>query len=476
MDPKQHQAKDVQQRLSFLTRRHWLKIGLLDVVGLSLLDLLGPSATAASSARRQREKSCIFLMLNGGASHIDTFDPKPDAPAEIRGKYQTIQSKVPSIHLCEMLPRLAAHADRYCLLRSMSHQTIDHVQAAHVCLSGQSDGSKANNTPYFGSVMARARPSPHGVPSYVWLHNLLVGTRKPGRNESGGLLGPAYAPFRIGSDLNTPAVPGFRVKAFDAPEGLTTAEVRDRCSLRDQLEPPTNPLRRTPAADDLQRLQERALDLIASPSARRAFDIQQEPDRVRDRYGRHPMGQYLLLARRLIEAGVRLVSVVGCPGMPPGSTEAPIRQLWDMHDEYYEGRDNMYGIGPYGMGLALPRLDEALSALLEDLSDRGMLDSTLVVAVGEFGRTPKFEGQGRGRGHWPYCYSGLLAGAGVRGGAVYGSSDRIGAHVKDGQPILPETFGATVYHALGVAPETRPEPRNLAFRVSAGEPLLDIFG
>src|SRR5262249_54004968 len=155
--------------------------------------------------------------------------------------------------------------------------------------------------------------------------------------------------------------------------------------------------------------------------------------RVRDRYGRNPLGQYFLLARRLIEAGVRLVNIAGCPGNPVGATEAPIRQLWDMHDMYFEGRDNMYGTGPYGLGHVLPRLDQAFSALLEDLEQRGLLENTLVVMAGEFGRTPKFEGEGRGRGHWPNCYSALLAGAGVRGGAVYGSSDKIGAFIKDGQ-------------------------------------------
>jgi hypothetical protein len=324
--------------------------------------------------------------------------------------------------------------------------------------------------------MAKVRPSPAGVPSYVWLHNLLVGTHKIGRHESGGVLGPAYAPFCIGRDLDTPAAPDFRVRAFDPPAGLSAPQVRGRLALLEELEAGHLASGSPSSGAAMQRLQERAVDLVTSPAAQRAFDIRQEPEKLRDRYGRHPLGQYLLLARRLIEAGVRLVSVVGCPGMPPGSTEAPIRQLWDMHDEYYVGRDNMYGTGPYGLGLALPRLDQAFSALLEDLALRGLLASTLVVLVGEFGRTPKFEGQGRGRGHWPFCYSGLLAGGGVRGGMVYGASDRIGAYVQRGQPISPENFGATVYHALGVAPETRPDARNLAFRVSPGEPLLDLFG
>ena len=461
-------ANNREKRLAFLTRRQCLQVGLLGSVGLGLPDLL-----RARPAGKNSDKSCIFLMLSGGPSQIDTFDPKPDAAAEIRGPYQSIATRVPGVRFTEKLPRLAALADRFCLLRTLSHKTADHVEGAHVCLSGQSDGSRRNNTPYFGSVMAKVKPSPHGVPSYVWLHNLLVGTKKLGRNESGGLLGPAYAPFRIGNDLDTPAVPDFRVKAFDSPDGMTAAEVRDRFELLSRIEQTAGPS--LSVSNDMQRLQERALDLVTSPEARRAFDIHQEPTKVRDRYGRHPLGQYLLLSRRLIEAGVRLVSVVGCPGNPPGFTEPPVRQLWDMHDEYFVGRDNMYGTGPYGLGLALPRLDESLSALMEDLTERGLLDNTLVVVVGEFGRTPKFEGQGRGRGHWPYCYPALLAGAGVRRGFVSGSSDQIGAYVKSGQPIAPETFGATIYHALGVAPETRPDARNLAYRISDGEPMLELF-
>ncbi len=458
-------------RLGFLNRRQCLRVGMLEAVGLALPDLLHGAARSSRAA----DKSCIFIMLNGGLSHIDTWDPKPDAAAEIRGAYTTTPTRVPGLRFTEKLPGMAALADRFCLLRSLSHKTADHVQAAHVCLSGQPDGSAKNRTPYFGSVMAKVKPSAAGIPSYVWLHNLLVGTKKDGRAENGGLLGPAYAPFRIGKDLDTPDRPDFRIKAFETPEGLTAEQLRQRLALRDALEKSASRAA-DEARSDVQRLRERALDLIASPEARRAFDIGQEPARNRDRYGRNPIGQYLLMARRLIEAGVRLVSVVACPGNPPGYADAPVRQLWDMHDEYYEGRDNMYGTGPYGMGHAMPKLDQGVSALFGDLIERGLLDNTLVVLAGEFGRTPKFEGKGHGRGHWSYCYSAILAGAGIRGGAVYGSSDKIGGEVKSGQPISPEMFGATIYHALGVAPETRPDLRNLAYRVSDGEPLLDVFG
>ena len=374
-----------------LNRRQCLQVGMLGAVGLGLPELQASRATAGG---RDGDKSCIFIMLSGGPSHIDTFDPKPDAPADIRGAYRAISSRVPGVRLGEKLPRMAGLADRFCLVRTLCHKAGDHIEAAHVCLSGQSDGRRSNTTPYFGSIMAKVKPSRPGVPSYVWLHNLLVGTKKEGRHESGGILGPAYAPFRIGRDLDTPAAPGFRVKAFDAPEGLTTRHVRERCELLDRLEPASSRWRQSTAGADLQRLQERALDLITSPEARRAFDIHREPAQVRDRYGRHPLGQYLLLARRQIEAGVRLVSVVGCPGMPIGATEPPIRQLWDMHDTYFEGNDNMYGTGPYGLGLALPRLDQAFSALMEDLEQRGLLEAHARRAGGRVRPNPEVRGRG----------------------------------------------------------------------------------
>jgi hypothetical protein len=455
-------------RLQAPTRRELLRAGVASMVGLTLPRLL-------QAADRGPARSCIFIMLEGGPSHIDTLDPKPNAPVEIRGAYRPIASRVPGIQVCEMLPRLAQWTHHCCILRSLSHTISDHIGGTHATLSGQSDGSRANNTPYFGSVLAKVRPSLPGIPSYAWLHNLRVGTMVEGRHESGGLLGAAYAPFRIGRDLDNPSSPSFRVRAFDAPEGSSTQDIAERFHLLQRLHdargtPPT------PQATDFARFQERAFDLVTSPQARRAFDVDEEPSRVRDRYGRHQLGQYCLMARRLIEAGVRLVSMSGCPGPLPGDPARPYRQVWDMHDVHLaEVNGHMFDTGLYGLGRVLPLLDQAFTALLEDLHHRGLLESTLVVLVGEFGRSPRFESQGRGRAHWPACYSGLLAGGGVRGGMVYGKSDRIGAFVAEGQAIPPEMFGATIYHALGIPPETRPDPRNLGYRVSPEEPLREIF-
>jgi hypothetical protein len=233
-----------------------------------------------------------------------------------------------------------------------------------------------------------------------------------------------------------------------------------------------------PAATPLRRFRERALDLVTGPEARAAFDLGREPAKVRDRYGRHPLGQNLLLARRLIEAGVRLVSVNAWAGVPregEGFVYSPsFTQGWDHHGAEVQ-KCGIFSTGQFGLGLVLPRFDQALSALLEDLEVRGLLDETLVVVVGEFGRTPKVAANPYpGRDHWPACYSALLAGAGVRGGLVYGASDRIGAYVKD-NPVSPEDFGATLFHALGISPETRLSPDGATRPASAGRPVVDLF-
>jgi uncharacterized protein (DUF1501 family) len=221
----------------------------------------------------------------------------------------------------------------------------------------------------------------------------------------------------------------------------------------------------------MRRFQERAVELVTGPEARRAFDLDREPAALRDRYGRHPLGQNLLMARRLIEAGVRLVSVTAWTGTPPGEKFRNV-QTWDMHGEG-AGLGSIFGTGAFGLGWALPNLDQAVSALLEDLALRGRLDDTLVVMVGEFGRSPTISRAGRD--HWPACYSALAAGAGVRGGAVIGCSDKNGGYVRD-HPVLPEDFGATLFHALGIAPETRLGADGFTRPASAGKPLLHLFG
>jgi hypothetical protein len=465
---------------SRIDRRRLIQLGGLGMVGLSL-----PRLLQAGAQSTKRERSCIFIVQYGGCSHIDSFDLKPQAPAEIRGPYQPIATAVPGLQIGELLPRLAGMADKFALIRSMTHGNPGHDGGMHVCMTGRT--APVESTPYFGSVMARLKPATANIPSYVWLQNL-AGDVQP-RYLTGGFLGSAFGPLRVGTDEDNPAAPGFRFKAFDPPAGLSAERLVSRSDLLSALE--TTGVRspavaasvgtnvtatsardpsRSPKMAAFGEFQQRAIDLVTAAAARRAFDLEQEPPSARDRYGRHPLGQNLLMARRLIEAGVRLVSVTAWAGTPAGEKFRNV-QTWDMHGEG-SGLGSMFGKGAYGLGWALPNVDESVSALLTDLHDRGLLDDTLVVMVGEFGRSPRISGAGRD--HWPACYTALLAGAGIRGGAAYGASDAQGGYVKD-RPVSPETFGATLFHALGVPPDTRFGPDGFSLRVSDGEPLSELF-
>lgn len=445
-----------------LTRRGLLQLGGVGVLGLGLPQLLRAGASAAAG-RGGPERSCIFIVQYGGASHIDSLDPKPDAPEAMRGPYKAIPTRIPGVRVGELLPRLAGLANQFCLIRSMSHHDGGHDGGMHVCMTGHSRPEM--NTPYYGSVMAKLRPTRRNLPSYVWIQNL-AGDVQP-RYLTGGFLGAAYSPLRVGTDLDNPSVPGFRLSAFDPPPDVPAERLRRRRALLSSVEPEDSPRARTPSSEALRRFQERAVDLVTGPQARRAFDLEREPVSVRDRYGRGPLGQNLLLARRLIEAGVRLVSVTAWTGLPPGEKFRNV-QTWDMHGNG-AGLGSIFGTGHFGLGWALPRVDESVSALLEDLRDRGLLESTLVVMVGEFGRSPKVVNAGRD--HWPACYSALVAGAGIRGGMVYGASDKIGGYVRD-NPVSPEDFGATLFQALGVPPQTRLGADGFTRPASAGKPIL----
>ncbi len=437
------------------SRRDLIRLGGLGAIGLGLPRLLQAETTGSAQAR-----SCIFIVLYGGMSHIDSLDPKPEAPEGIRGPYRPIRTQTTGLMLGELLPRLAAQSSRFTVIRSMTHGNPGHDGGMHVCMTGHSQ--PAENTPYFGAVTAKVRPSPTGVPSYVWLQNL-AGDVQP-RYLTGGFLGPAYAPLRVGNDLDNPSAANFRMTAFDTPKDLPGARVLDRLALLQSLQ--------SAVPDDrFETYRARAAELITGSHVKRAFDLDHEPVNVRDRYGRHPLGQNLLMARRLIEAGTRLVSVTGWAGTPPGETFRNV-QTWDMHG-VGSGLSAIFSRGAFGLGWALPNLDQAVSALLEDLHDRGLLDDTLVVMVGEFGRTPKISTEGRD--HWPACYSALLAGAGIRGGAIYGSSDRTGGYVHS-DPVRPEDFGATLFQAFGIPPETRLSRDGFTLPASEGKPIELLFG
>jgi hypothetical protein len=342
----------------------------------------------------------------------------------------------------------------------------------HHCLTGQAGAPE--DQPYIGSVLSKVRPSRQNIASYFWLMN-------PGRASvfisafigTGGFLGARHAPMFIGTSANHPGMPTFR-----GPEELFAPADPGRLDDRQQL------LSRLNATDSAASrptqewgdLQKRAFELVNGPGGRQVFELAREPITVRERYGQHPMGQNLLLARRLVEAGAGCVTVSGWTGpSPEGGNGSSGISSWDMHGGHM-GMGNAFGSGSYGMGWCLPRLDEALSALLSDLQDRGLLERTLVVVLGEFGRSPRINTQGQpGRLHWPDCFSALLAGGGIRGGAVYGASDKIGAYVKD-RPVRPQDLGATIYHALDVPLETRLGKDGGTRPITTGQPLLDLFG
>jgi hypothetical protein len=330
-------------------------------------------------------------------------------------------------------------------------------------------------TPYFGSVLAKLRPGDRGLPSYVWLGSLASDV-KP-QYLTGGFLGAAYSPLRIGPPLGKSPQPqesDYRVEGLDAPPDGSPEEIHQRFALLGKLESASHPHLPRREGTPTRQFQQKAVDIVTSPAAGRAFDLDREPTALRERYGRQPLGQNLLLARKLVEAGVRLVSVnawTGFPARQSGST-----QTWDMHGD----AGSIFGTGNYrALGWVLPQLDQAVSALLEDLELRGLLETTLVAMVGEFGRTPRisrFNGGGAtGRDHWADCYSAMLAGAGIRGGVVYGASDRNAAYVKD-KPVAPEDFGASLFHALGVPPEAEVRASDgRPYAVTMGRPILDLF-
>ena len=290
---------------------------------------------------------------------------------------------------------------------------------------------------------------------------------------TGGFLGMSHAPLLLGSkhDDNL-ATPGYQLRTFETAADVSPARFESRRGLLDRFEETRQPSAAVAPFQNYERVKERAFDLLTGPAARAAFDIEKEPEKLRDAYGRNPLGQNLLLARRLVEAGTRLVSCVAWTGLAPSDKFLSI-ETWDMHGN---AGISIFDNGWNGLPFALPRCDQAVATLLTDLEDRGLLDSTLVVLVGEFGRTPKISkgAAAIGRDHWPFCYSAMLAGAGIRGGAILGESDKQAAYPKD-RPISLENFTATLYHALGIPPRTRISLDGFTRPASHGEPLMELF-
>ena len=450
------------------TRRSLLRCGAIGgLAGLGstpLPPLLGlPRLLAANTDNPKRpEKSCIFIYQYGGLSQLDSWDPKPQAPAEVRGPYKPIATRTPGFQVGELMPALAAISDRYCVIRSLSHSVPVHNVANEMLLAGSS--KPARNAPSLGAVITRLRPTSALLPPHVWLQKF-GGGAAPAESAwlSGGSLGLQYAPLLVGERHDdNPGTPGYQVPLFQSPAELPLPRLNARWNLLQQLQPPT-------AADaPLTALQERAFSLLHSPQAKTAFQVERETPEVRERYGLHPFGQNLLLARRLIEAGVRLVNVVAWMGLAPNDKFVSV-ETWDMHGNAGIG---IFDNGWNGLGWALPRADASVAALLTDLEDRGLLESTLVVFVGEFGRTPRISrgASAIGRDHWPNCYSGMLAGAGLPGGLVYGASDDSAAWVRE-RPVSPEDLSATILKALDIDPHTRLSPDGFTQPASTGQPL-----
>jgi hypothetical protein len=418
------------------SRRAFLRVGTVGALGLTWGDFLALRVSAGDTSPPAR--AVIVLWLWGGPSHLDTFDMKPDAPVEYRGPFEPITTAIPGTHICELLPGLARRADRFALLRAVHHESSNHGVAATIALTGSiagalGAGGLANNTqamrPATGAIVGRLRPArPGSLPPYVVLGNPLHQGLKRAVGEGGGLLGSAYDPFRLDYE------PGIGLKLPDVtlPESVTAARLTGRWDLLRELDGPAG----AGPPGRLKQYYELARTLIASRQGLAALDIAREPARVREAYGPHRFGQCCLIARRLVEAGIPFVQVNWSTHVE-GPEDAGDGG-WDMHDRYFEIMQDRHGW----------MFDRALSALLDDLHDRGLLESTLVVAVGEFGRTPKINSRA-GRDHWNTCYSALLAGGGVRGGRIVGASDRRGEHPTN-RPVTPADLGATILARLGI--------------------------
>lgn len=456
-----HRFRHSPPTLPALNRRQLLRAGGLGFAGLSLERLLDAEAAAAPAApgkgSGKKLRSCILLYYYGGPSHLDTWDMKPDAPREVRGDFRPISTRVPGMKVCEHMPMCASVADRLTVVRSLHHPMRNHNSAAVESLCGRTPergdlellGTDPNSFPTYGAILSHQSPGPAGIPAHVSLPHVMYNVVElPG--QTAGFLGAAHDAFRVTRDPNEP---GFQAGALELPADLSPGRLEDRKSLLALVD---SQVRKADVAK-MTISQRRAFDLLGSQKVRKAFDLAAEAPSVRERYGRTTLGQSLLLARRLVESGVRFVNV---------NDKIHNGQLanWDSHENNFNRlKDDL-----------LPPADRAYSALIEDLEVRGLLESTLVIALAEFGRTPKVNKQA-GRDHWPDCFSMILAGGGVRGGVVYGASDKIGAYPAL-DPVTPGDLAATIFWRFGLNLDaTVRDIINRPYRIADGEPLSKLF-
>jgi hypothetical protein len=446
-----------------LSRRRLLQVGALGHLGLNLTALMRAEAAGLARGSRpaHRAQSCILVFYYGGPSHLETWDPKPDAPREIRGEFGTISTSVPGLRVSEHLPLTARVMHRAAIIRSFYHPMRNHNSAAAETLTGRTPPGgdqelledDVRSFPCHGSALTCALADPRAVLPYVALPHVMYNVvQLPGQRS--GFLGSAYDPLHVAANPNSP---DFQVPDLHLPAEMSLARLDHRQNLLGLVDRQARATERLASPRATDPYYQRAFGLLTSPQVRQGFDIAREDPRTRDRYGRNVHGQSVLLARRLVEAGVRFVSVYD--GVRNGQDEN-----WDSHaDLFRRHRDHL-----------LPPADRALSALIEDLEARGLLDTTLVVALGEFGRTPKINTQG-GRDHWPDCFSVFLAGGGVQGGAVHGSSDETGAFPAS-DPVTPGDLAATIFWRFGLDPASEIRDRTgRPFRLADGEPIRRIF-
>lgn len=399
-----------------LSRRNFLSTGLKAgaLLGLSMTDLFEAEEAQAAGLQGATAQSAVVIWLGGGASHLDTFDLKPDAPAEIRGQFNPINTKADGMQISEHLPLLAQHADKFSLIRSMTTGEAAHERGTHYMLTGFQP-LPGFGVPSYGAVASKFLPPKSALPPYIAV---------PGQLQYGGagFLGAALDPFSPGGDPNSG---GFKVRDLDLPGGMTLERMDRRKTLREAVDSAFSRFEKgSDRAKAVNSFYNRAYGLLSSAEARAAFDVSKEPAKVREAYGRTQLGQSLLLARRLVEGGVRFVTVSS------GG--------WDTHNNAFSNLSRNL----------LPTLDKGVAAFIEDLSQRGLLKSTMVIVMSEFGRTPVVNRDG-GRDHHARCFSVLVAGGGVKGGVVVGSSDTKGFEPAE-RPVKPEDLAATIYQCLGI--------------------------
>jgi hypothetical protein len=415
-----------------LRRRDFLHAGCLSFLGLGLPQVFGLQAQGAVESDK-KNVNCIHLMLVGGPSQLDTWDPKPNAPVEIRGPYKAIRTNVPGIEISENFPRMAKHADKYALIRSVYHTAAAVHDTGHQMMQTGRLFQGGIEYPNFGSVLSKLEGPNGDVPPFVLMPHPIgnTGGNMP-HGQNAGFLGKGFDPFVLNAD---PSDPNFKVPDMLPPDYLSALRVDRRRDWREMIDKSVSKFETSQDARILDSSFHQAYTLMSSQKARAAFELHKEPQAVRDRYGMNRFGQSCLLARRLIEAGVRFVTI--------NMFETVFDEItWDIH-----GSKPFSPISCY-RDLVGPMFDMAYSSLLEELSERGLLDTTIVLATGEFGRTPKVNPAG-GRDHWPQCWTILLSGGGIKGGQVVGASDEIGGAPKD-RPTTPGEVAATVFKALGI--------------------------